>query len=31
VSHPGGMPNPGLTERQIEQISAYLESLRATK
>ena len=31
VSHPGGMPNPELTERQIEQISAYLESLRAMK
>jgi hypothetical protein len=25
------MPNPGLTERQIDQISAYLGSLRATK
>jgi hypothetical protein len=31
VSHPGAMPNPGLTERQIDQISAYLGSLRATK
>ncbi len=31
VSHPGGMPNLELTERQINQISAYLGSLRATK
>ena len=31
VSHPGAMPNPGLTEQQIDQISAYLGSLRTTK
>lgn len=31
VSHSDAMPNPGLTERQIDQISAYLGSLRATK
>ena len=31
VSHPNAMPNPELTERQIEEISAYLTSLRATK
>ena len=31
VSHPNAMPNPELTERQIEEISAYLGSLRATK
>ena len=31
VSHPVAMPNPGLTEGQIDQISAYLGSLRATK
>jgi mono/diheme cytochrome c family protein len=28
VSHPGGMPTPALTEKQIWQIAAYLSSLR---
>ena len=31
VGHPGGMPNPKLTEAQIRLISAYLSSLRNTK
>ena len=31
VSHPGAMPNLELPEKQIDQISAYLASLRATK
>jgi len=31
VSHPNAMPNPELTERQIDEISAYLGSLGATK
>ena len=31
VSHPGAMPNLELSDRQIEQISAYLRSLRAVK
>ncbi len=31
VSHPGAMPNLELTDRQIEQISAYLRNLRAAK
>ena len=29
ISHPGAMPNPELTDRQIEEIAAYLASLRA--
>ena len=31
VSHPYAMPNPELTERQIDEISAYLGSLRGAK
>ncbi len=31
VSHPGAMPNSELTEKEIDQISAYLATLRATK
>jgi mono/diheme cytochrome c family protein len=31
VSHPGGMPNPKLTEDQIRLISAYISSLRDAK
>ncbi len=31
VSHPYAMPNPELTERQIEEISAYLGRLRGAK
>ena len=31
MSHPGAMPNPELTEGQIEEISAYLATLRAAK
>ena len=31
VGHPGGMPNPKLTEDQIHLISAYLSSLRDVK
>jgi len=31
VSHPYAMPNPELTERQIDEISAYLDSLRGAK
>ena len=31
MSHPGAMPNPELTEGQIEEISAYLAALRAAK
>lgn len=31
VSHPGAMPNPGLTEDEIPLISAYLASLRKVK
>lgn len=29
VSHPGAMPNPELSEKQIDEIAAYLASLRA--
>jgi mono/diheme cytochrome c family protein len=31
VRHPNAMPSPELTERQIEEISAYLASLRGAK
>ena len=31
VGHPGAMPNPALTERQIDEIAAYLATLRAAK
>jgi mono/diheme cytochrome c family protein len=31
VSHPGAMPNPQLTEKQIDAIAAYVASLRRTK
>jgi mono/diheme cytochrome c family protein len=31
VSHPSGMPNSELTAHEIDQISAYLASLRAGK
>lgn len=31
VGHPGGMPNPTLTEQQIWQIAAYLAGLRNTQ
>ncbi len=31
IAHPGGMPNPTLTEKQIWQIAAYLASLRNTQ
>jgi mono/diheme cytochrome c family protein len=31
VSHPGAMPNPGLTEEQIRLIASYLSSLRKAK
>jgi mono/diheme cytochrome c family protein len=31
VSHPGGMPNPGLSDEQIRSIAAYLSSLRGAK
>jgi len=31
VSHPSAMPNSRLTERQIDEISAYLGSLRRAK
>lgn len=31
VSHPGAMPNPGLTEEEVQLISAYLTSLRKAK
>ncbi len=28
VSHPSAMPNPSLTDRQIDEITAYLATLR---
>ena len=28
VGHPGAMPNPALTERQIDEIAAYLATMR---
>jgi mono/diheme cytochrome c family protein len=31
MSHPGAMPNPELTDAQIEEIAAYLATLRAAK
>ena len=31
VSHPGGMPTSELSDHEIEQISAYLASLRGKK
>ncbi len=31
VSHPNAMPSPGLTERQIDDLAAYIASLRAAK
>ncbi|WP_445730591.1 hypothetical protein [Methylocystis sp. IM2] len=31
IAHPGGMPHPTLTEKQIWQIAAYLASLRNTQ
>jgi mono/diheme cytochrome c family protein len=31
ASHPNAMTNPELTERQIDEISAYIISLSATK
>jgi cytochrome c1 len=31
VSHPGAMPNPGLTEEEVQLICAYLTSLRKAK
>jgi mono/diheme cytochrome c family protein len=31
VSHPGAMPTSELSDREIEQISAYLASLRGKK
>jgi len=31
VSHPGAMPNPGLTDAQIRSIAAYLSTLRGSK
>jgi mono/diheme cytochrome c family protein len=31
MSHPGAMPNPELTDSQIEEISAYLAALREAK
>jgi mono/diheme cytochrome c family protein len=31
VSHPGGMPNPELSDAQIRSIAAYLNSLRGAK
>jgi len=31
VAHPGAMPNPQLTEKQIDAIAAYLSSLGAAK
>ena len=31
VSHPNAMPNPGLTERQIDDLAAYIASLHGAK
>jgi mono/diheme cytochrome c family protein len=31
VSHPGAMPNPGLSDEQIRAIAAYLSTLRGPK
>jgi len=31
VSHPNAMPAPELTERQIDELAAYIASLRGTK
>jgi mono/diheme cytochrome c family protein len=31
VSHPGGMPNPELSDEQIRSIAAYLNSLRGAQ
>jgi mono/diheme cytochrome c family protein len=31
VSHPHEMPNPEVTERQIDDLAAYIESLRPAK
>jgi mono/diheme cytochrome c family protein len=31
VSHPGAMPNPELTEQEIDELAAYIGSLRPSK
>jgi mono/diheme cytochrome c family protein len=31
IAHPNAMPAPGLTERQIDELAAYIASLRGAK
>ena len=31
ISHPSAMPNPELTEQQIDDIAAYIASLRTAE